>query len=127
VPRLEALLRDYQDPTKVDKIAKVDKSLAETKEVLTKTIDAVLARGEKLDDLVDRSAELSASSKMFYKTAKSTNSCVWLLRVPRRGEGRRRLACGGGPALSREPVTAVVLEQPNPPPSLPPRRCCVVA
>ena len=74
--RLEALLRDYQDPTKVDKIAKVDKSLAETKEVLTKTIDAVLARGEKLDDLVDRSAELSASSKMFYKTAKSTNSCV---------------------------------------------------
>ena len=73
--RLEALLRDYQDPTKVDKIAKVDKSLTETKEVLTKTIDAVLARGEKLDDLVDRSAELSASSKMFYKTAKQTNSC----------------------------------------------------
>ena len=75
VARLEALLRDYQDPTKVDKIAKVDKSLTETKEVLTKTIDAVLARGEKLDDLVDRSAELSASSKMFYKTAKQTNSC----------------------------------------------------
>ena len=68
IARLEALLRDYQDPTKVDKIAKVDKSLTETKEVLTKTIDAVLARGEKLDDLVDRSAELSASSKMFYKT-----------------------------------------------------------
>ena len=63
-----------QDPTKVDKIAKVDKSLHETKEVLTKTIDAVLARGEKLDDLVDRSAELSASSKMFYKTAAKTNS-----------------------------------------------------
>ena len=75
IARLEGVLRDYQDPTAVDKLAKVDKSLTETKEVLTKTIDAVLARGEKLDDLVDRSAELSASSKMFYKTAKSTNSC----------------------------------------------------
>ena len=92
--RLEALLRDYQDPTKVDKIAKVDKSLAETKEVLTKTIDAVLARGEKLDDLVDRSAELSASSKMFYKTAKSTNSCVAGGRCVARGQGlvRKRLS-----------------------------------
>lgn len=77
--RLEATLRDCQDPTKIDKISKVDKSLTETKEVLTKTIDAVLARGEKLDDLVDRSAELSASSKMFYKTAKSTNSCCVLM------------------------------------------------
>ena len=90
--RLEALLRDYQDPTKVDKIAKVDKSLAETKEVLTKTIDAVLARGEKLDDLVDRSAELSASSKMFYKTAKSTNSCVAGGRCAARGQGLSAMA-----------------------------------
>jgi hypothetical protein len=30
----------------------------------------VLERGEKLDDLVDRSNNLSSQSKMFYKTAK---------------------------------------------------------
>ena len=35
-----------------------------------KTIESVLARGEKLNDLVDRSNALSAQSKMFYKTAK---------------------------------------------------------
>jgi synaptobrevin homolog YKT6 len=75
IPRLESCLVEYQDPTKVDKLMKVDKSLSETKEVLHKTIEAVLARGEKLDDLVDKSAELSASSKAFYKTAKKTNSC----------------------------------------------------
>jgi len=75
IARLEATLTEYQDPTKVDKIMKVDRSLAETKEVLHKTIEAVLARGEKLDELVDKSAELSASSKAFYKTAKKTNSC----------------------------------------------------
>jgi synaptobrevin family protein YKT6 len=35
-----------------------------------KTIESVLARGEKINDLVDRSNALSAQSKMFYKTAK---------------------------------------------------------
>ena len=35
-----------------------------------KTIESVLERGEKLNDLVDRSNALSAQSKMFYKTAK---------------------------------------------------------
>lgn len=35
-----------------------------------KTIESVLERGEKLDNLVERSNALSAQSKMFYKTAK---------------------------------------------------------
>lgn len=39
------------------------------------TIDAVLERGVKLDDLVERSDDLSKASKMFYKQAKKTNSC----------------------------------------------------
>ena len=36
---------------------------------------SLLERGEKLDDLVAKSDELSAQSKMFYKTAKKTNAC----------------------------------------------------
>ena len=39
------------------------------------TIEAVLERGEKLDDLVDKSEALSMQSKAFYKTARKTNSC----------------------------------------------------
>jgi synaptobrevin homolog YKT6 len=35
-----------------------------------KTIESVLQRGEKLDNLVERSTALSVQSKMFYKTAK---------------------------------------------------------
>ena len=35
-----------------------------------KTIESVLERGEKINDLVDRSNALSAQSKAFYKTAK---------------------------------------------------------
>lgn len=37
--------------------------------------DQVLQRGEKLDDLVAKSSDLSAQSKAFYKTAKKQNSC----------------------------------------------------
>ena len=74
-PRLEEALREYQDPTKVDKIMKLNVQLAETKEMLHKTIDKVLERGEKLDDLVEKSSALSQQSKLFYKQAKKTNAC----------------------------------------------------
>lgn len=42
------------------------------------TLEAVLQRGEKLDDLVSKSEGLSAQSKAFYKTARKTNSCCSL-------------------------------------------------
>ena len=73
--RLEPTLLKYQTPNEVDKVMRVDKQLSETKEVLYKTIDAVLARGEKLDDLVEKSNALSAQSKLFFKQAKKTNAC----------------------------------------------------
>ncbi|KAF9662775.1 hypothetical protein SADUNF_Sadunf18G0089300 [Salix dunnii] len=44
-----------------------------------KTIDSVLARGEKLDSLVEKSSDLSAASQMFYKQAKKTNQCCTIL------------------------------------------------
>lgn len=47
----------------------------ESNALLYNTIDAVLARGEKLDDLIDKSDTLSMQSKKFYKTAKKHNQC----------------------------------------------------
>jgi hypothetical protein len=38
-------------------------------------MDSLLQRGEKLDDLVQKSDQLSAQSKMFYKQAASQNAC----------------------------------------------------
>ncbi len=75
LPRLEPALAEYAEPAKVDKLMKLDKQLLETKEILVKTIDKVLERGEKLDELVEKSSGLSAQSKQFYKAAKKTNSC----------------------------------------------------
>ena len=71
----EAYLARFQDPTKSDAMSRLQADLDDTKIVLHNTIEAVLQRGEKLDDLVDKSEALTMQSKAFYKTAKKTNSC----------------------------------------------------
>lgn len=54
----------YQDPQQADSVMKIQKELDETKIVLHKTIESVLERGEKIDDLVQKSDGLSAQSKV---------------------------------------------------------------
>merc|ERR1711862_290663 len=77
-PKIEEYLVKYQDPAAADKVTKIQKDLDETTQILHKTIDNVLARGEKLDSLVARSNDLSSQSKLFYKSAKKTNACCVL-------------------------------------------------
>eukprot|EP00898_Chlorokybus_atmophyticus_P004502 jgi/Chlat1/5052/Chrsp33S05058 len=75
VPVLQDAIVKYQDPSQADKLMKIQQELDETKIILHKTIDSVLARGEKLDTLVSKSTDLSMASQMFYKTAKKHNTC----------------------------------------------------
>jgi synaptobrevin family protein YKT6 len=74
-PELKDYIVKYQDPHQADSILKIQRELDETKIVLHKTIESVLQRGEKIDDLVAKSDGLSAQSKMFYQQAKKQNSC----------------------------------------------------
>ncbi|KAJ1417791.1 soluble NSF attachment protein receptor [Ochromonadaceae sp. CCMP2298] len=74
-PQLETDIVKYQDPANADQIMKIQRNLDETRDVLHNTIDSVLQRGEKLEDLVERSGELSSQSKLFYREAKRANSC----------------------------------------------------
>jgi synaptobrevin family protein YKT6 len=78
-PQLSAHLTKYQNPQEADAITKLQSELDETKIILHNTISAILQRGEKLDDLVAKSDDLSAQSKVFYKTARKTNQCCQLL------------------------------------------------
>lgn len=78
-PYLNEALTKFQDPAEADKLLKIQRDLDETKIILHKTIDSVLARGEKLDSLVEKSSDLSAASQMFYKQAKKTNQCCTIL------------------------------------------------
>uniref|UniRef100_A0A0K8TNL3 Putative snare protein ykt6 synaptobrevin/vamp syperfamily n=1 Tax=Tabanus bromius TaxID=304241 RepID=A0A0K8TNL3_TABBR len=73
--QLAVYLSKYQDPKEADALTKMQNDLDETKIILKNTIEAVLERGEKLDDMVIKSENLSLQSKAFYRTAKKTNSC----------------------------------------------------
>jgi synaptobrevin family protein YKT6 len=73
--QLETYLGRFQDPAKSDATSRLQADLDDTKIILHNTIEAVLQRGEKLDDLVDKSEALTLQSKAFYKTARKTNSC----------------------------------------------------
>eukprot|EP00051_Salpingoeca_urceolata_P032721 m.17049 g.17049 ORF g.17049 m.17049 type:complete len:199 (-) comp5376_c0_seq1:77-673(-) len=74
-PELKNHLQRYQNPSEADAMMRVQKDLDETKIILHQTMQSVLDRGEKIEDLVTRSDQLSSTSKAFYKTAKKTNSC----------------------------------------------------
>ncbi|KAL2751586.1 synaptobrevin YKT6 isoform X2 [Vespula maculifrons] len=76
--QINVYLAKYQNPNEADSLTKMQNDLDETKIILHNTLEAVLQRGEKLDDLVSKSEGLSAQSKAFYKTARKTNSCCSL-------------------------------------------------
>uniref|UniRef100_A0A8C9CNX8 Uncharacterized protein n=1 Tax=Phocoena sinus TaxID=42100 RepID=A0A8C9CNX8_PHOSS len=53
--------------------------LDETKLILHNTMESLLERGRKLDDLVSKSEVLGIQSKAFYKTAWKQNSCCAIM------------------------------------------------
>lgn len=71
-------LTKYQNPKEADAMTKINNELDETKIILHNTITNILQRGEKLDNLVAKSEDLSMQSKVFYKTARKTNQCCQL-------------------------------------------------
>ncbi|CAG9463283.1 unnamed protein product [Pedinophyceae sp. YPF-701] len=74
-PMLTSALERFQDPAQADKLMKIQRDLDETKVILHRTIESMLERGEKLDNLVTKSEDLSLASQMFYKQARKSNSC----------------------------------------------------
>merc|ERR1711924_308750 len=78
-PAVGENLVTFQNPEEADKITKMQKELDEVKDILQQSIEQVLQRGEKLDDLVNKSDELSSASKAFYDTSKDQTSCCNIL------------------------------------------------
>ncbi|VDP58577.1 unnamed protein product [Schistosoma mattheei] len=66
--KIHEYLQKYQNPTEADGLMRLQNELDETKVILHSTLESLLSRGEKLDDLVERSEGLSLQSKMFYTT-----------------------------------------------------------
>jgi synaptobrevin homolog YKT6 len=76
---VKKMVEEYREPSRVDKIIKIKKDVDETKEILNKSVDQILARGEKLDDLIQKTDLLSDESKTFYNVAYKHNSCCDIL------------------------------------------------
>jgi synaptobrevin family protein YKT6 len=73
-PQLDAKLTQYQQPSQaMDKVAKIQSELDATTEVMHKNIEQVLQRGERLEDLMERTEELDNATKLFVKQAKKAN------------------------------------------------------
>merc|ERR1712070_204520 len=77
-PPLQEFLAKYQDPRDADKTFAIRADLDETREVMYKTIDQVLKRGESIESIMEKSEDLSASSMKFYTTSKKTRCCTIL-------------------------------------------------
>ncbi|XP_076845061.1 synaptobrevin homolog YKT6-like [Brachyhypopomus gauderio] len=78
-PLLDEYLSKYQNPREADAITRLQAEVDETKIILHNTMDSLLQRGEKLDDLVQKSEDLGQTSKTFYKTARKHNSCCKMM------------------------------------------------
>lgn len=63
------------NPIEIDQIMRIQDNLENIRVILHQSIEEVLNRGEKLDDLILKSNELSKSSKDFYGRTRKLNSC----------------------------------------------------
>eukprot|EP00727_Mastigamoeba_balamuthi_P012562 m51a1_g7929 Synaptobrevin homologue Ykt6 B (210) ;mRNA; f:44419-45130 len=86
VPELEALLSRYQRPTALSeaeaggRVAAVQALVDQTRAVVAKNVEDLLRRGERLETLVDRTDQLSASTKVFVRgSRKAGRSCCLLM------------------------------------------------
>jgi synaptobrevin family protein YKT6 len=86
-PELPGYLAQYQNPENADSLMKIQKELDETKVVLHNTINAVLDRGEKLEDLEAKSKDLQGKSYFQYQQAKKMNSCWYGFVLHKLGRG----------------------------------------
>jgi synaptobrevin family protein YKT6 len=75
----ESAIENWKNPAAKDKITAVHAKTTQVKEQMVLALDKVLARGERIDDLVAKSDDLSESSKQFYKKSKSLNSCCLIV------------------------------------------------
>jgi synaptobrevin family protein YKT6 len=80
IPEIKKLFEQFQNPSNVDKLHLAQEKIDETKIILHDNIRKLLERQGDLDQLVDKSKDLSAGAKQFYQTSKKMDkSCCTLI------------------------------------------------
>lgn len=84
---MKQMIRNYISDNKIPtdhellqyfKTKKILNELDDTKAVLKRTISKVLTRGEKIEELIEKTELLSDSSKTFLLKSKELNTCCWV-------------------------------------------------
>mmetsp|Transcript_13604 Transcript_13604/g.18824 ORF Transcript_13604/g.18824 Transcript_13604/m.18824 type:complete len:220 (+) Transcript_13604:60-719(+) len=78
-PNLNDIFRKYTSPQEVDQMMKIQKDLDETREIMIQNIDKLLANGENLEALMEKSQDLSFKTKAFLKQTKELNRCCTII------------------------------------------------
>ena len=77
---INLLCKDYNDnPQKHDKIKNINDDINETKVIMLNSIDKLLERGEKLDEINKRTEELRQISIDFNNKSIKMNSCCMIV------------------------------------------------
>jgi synaptobrevin homolog YKT6 len=74
-PDGDKLMAQFQNPAEADKMSKITRELEEVRNIVIKSMDDLMKRGETLDTLMQKSNDLSEMSRQFYRTAKKNNQC----------------------------------------------------
>ena len=72
---IETAIVDWQDTSKKDSIMKLQNELNDVQDIMRQNLNELLKREENLENLMEKSKDLSAASVNFYKQAKKTNRC----------------------------------------------------
>ncbi|KAH3763532.1 R-SNARE protein [Pelomyxa schiedti] len=71
----------YSNDPKADKILTIKKDVEAAREVMVENIEAVLKRGEKLDDLLQKTDMLATHATTFQKGATKLKKHMWWMNV----------------------------------------------
>jgi synaptobrevin family protein YKT6 len=79
IPLLTDIMTKYQESASYSRIEDVKGKIEDVKEIMIKNIELILERGEKIQTLVQKSTDLSESSKRFYKATRKLKRCCFIL------------------------------------------------
>ena len=71
--------KKYQNPNNVNSIAKIKSEVDNTKKIMLDSIDKLLERGDKINDLIEKTDQLEFNSQAFRMNAQKLNSCCTIL------------------------------------------------
>ena len=72
---MEKMLAEWQNPAQADKLLQVENELHQVQDIMHKNLKDLLDRGESIEQLQEKSNDLSTVSRDFYKKAKNQNKC----------------------------------------------------